>query len=253
MGAQYVDPFGRARGTKQWIVRGQIFLGEQREGLLRPRIDEYPERWPINPMFPQPGNRAGSRAPVRQGGSPVTGVAGGPGGEIPTEVEVQPVVDIYPYPRERNGDNVPVGGSLPPISSPEASAPQVCAGGGGAHLQIGINLAAAANQVNVSNRIDRPFRITHVEHYSDGSPAAKTQFRLKIATDNDATGGLNATGSNLDELNLGGDDFLGDGQVHRSYPGRVVTSVPVYLKFCHDNQTAAQRAFQTIVNIEYLD
>lgn len=196
MGAQYVDPFGRARGTKQWIVRGQIFLGEQREGLLRPRIDEYPERWPINPMFPQPGNRAGSRAPVRQGGSAATGVAGGPGGEIPTELEVQPVVDIYPLPREREIE-LPVG-QLPPPESSEASGISQCAGQGGTIIGGSSNVGAGTTVISVTPLINFPFIVT-AAHFKTTLVALDqtVYFVVKVSDDQNTAAGENETGDRL--------------------------------------------------------
>jgi hypothetical protein len=225
-------------GARRFLVERNGRLTVEQHSLLRPRYNEYPERVSLVEGFPAPGRRGPSRPAAAQGE--------GAAPSIPSGV-------YYPVPVERDAGEVDIGGALPSSNSPQASAAQVCAGGGGTHIQIGIDLATGSSQVNVSQRIDRPFKITYVEHYSDAAVSAKTQFRLKVAGDNSTTGGLAATGVNLDEFNQGGDDFLGDGQVHRSYPNKIVTNVPAYIKFCHDNQTGAQRAFQTIVNLEFLD
>jgi len=239
-------------GAQQLLVTPTARLTlEQYRGIYRDTA-EIPQRVSKIEGFPLPGRRGPSRVAAAQPGAVPPGetAPGAGAGEVPTPGEPS----VYPPPRDpRDADQIVTNSSIPPAGSPLATVGANCTGPGGAHLQIGINLANGASQVNVSERIDRPFKITHVEHFSDGTPAAKTQFRLKIASDNSTTGGLAATGTNLDELNLGGDDFLGEGQLHRSFPNKVWRQLPAFIKFCHDNQTGAQRAFQTVVNIEYLD
>lgn len=243
-----------AVGSQRFLVRGRGAAPEASLVIVRERTNEYPERFPLDPIYPRPGRRGASPAPRSTAGAPPPGAAPTPGAPPTPPPPPTPGSDPYPPPRDRgDSGDIDLNSNIPSPGSPDASASRTCAGNGGAHMQIGIDLANGSTDVRASTRIDRPFKITYVEHYSDGSAAGKTQFRLKVATDNDTTGGLSATGVNLDELNLGGDDFLGDGQLHRSYPNKIVTTLPAYIKFCHSNATGAQRAFQTICNIEYLD
>jgi hypothetical protein len=83
--------------------------------------------------------------------------------------------------------------------------------------------------------------------------AATVGLLIKVSQDNSTAGGTGTPGTPLDEAGFGGYDFNTWGQLHRTYPNKLVTQRGTYIKIIVDNQTAGAIQFHVIVAIEFLD
>jgi hypothetical protein len=241
-------------GSARFIVRGRLALPENLEQVLRPRINEYPERFPILPAFPAPGERTGSpgRSTVaRPEGAP--GEEGGAPGGAPSG-EVIPAETVYPSPRNREPSNqLNAGGTLPAPSSPAASAIQMCAGSGGIHMQRANGLGTMAVDAQSSVQFSRPFIVRFVSFWSDTLDPANIQGRFLLSGNNDVSGGFNSDGVQLDEGAIGQADFAGITALQTSFPNKIWTAVPAFVKLVVRNNTAGTINFQWVANLEWLD
>jgi len=149
-------PRGRGVGTQVFVVRGVRALSLSSAAELRPRYNEYPERYAFEPDFPQAGRRGGSRAPsVTGAGVGVTGAAAGAriigaGGSI------------FPGQRER-GDlpGLQISGQMPPAGAGQYS--DICPPPQGEVLGFGRNINAAQSPfTETSQLIPYPFVIVHM-------------------------------------------------------------------------------------------
>lgn len=241
-------------GSSRFLQRGTVVLPETRLAGIRVAINEYPERYPLEPNFPQPGRRGGSRAPARTGGAAAPGGAapageGGAGGLVPF---LPP--SVFPRPREREGSELVVGGSLPAPGGEGATAIRTCAASGGIHLQRATEVGSTVTDAVVSNRIDRPFRVTYVGFFCNTAVTPHlVQARFVLSSNNDVSAGINSDGVSLDEGVVGTVDFAGAPVLTHSYPNKIWTAVPAYIKLLVFNGTAGTFFFQWVANLEWLD
>lgn len=235
----------RGFGSSRFLVDGSNYYPLPLARALRPRYNEYPERFPLDPSYPLPGRRGGSRAPSHTGGAGGGAEGGG--------VIIAPPSSLWPDPRDRGDGDIPTGGSLPQPGDADASSINRCAGEGGIHIQFAGNVAAATTDRKITTRFSRPFIIRHVQVWSDTSDVTASHFRIRIVNNNDTSAGADADGIQLDEGAIGQADFGLLNFPQNSFPNKRVTNVPAYIKIITVNGTAGVIVLQVIINIEWLD
>lgn len=249
-----IKPGAPGYGARRFVVRNGLAIPESVEAQLRGRIDGLPELYSLTPAFPQPGRRSGSRPAAQPGGAGPGGEAAAPGTEAGGGVVGAPPPDIYPGGRPREGGaDLNVTGNLPPPGSPGASAVNTCVGEGGLHMQVSRSVPLGTTVVDVSRAINRPFAVRFVSDFWDVNDPANISTRIKLATDNDTTGGINTTGVSLDTDGFGGAEFGAMGVVQNSYPNLRWSLLPCFIKIIQTNNGAAAHSHQTVINIEFLD
>ncbi len=122
-------------GAARFLVRNGARERDAAARLLRPLIQELPERLIDPAEFPQPGRRGPSRSEAS-----------------------------FPGSRERREEteNIVVGEGVRP-GEPGTPGILSCAPLGGFTLTLGGVTPALTNDVNISNRIPYPFMITHIQ------------------------------------------------------------------------------------------
>lgn len=242
---------GAGFGASRFLVRGRGYLELDRAAALRPAYDEYPERYPLEPAFPQPGRRGGSAAPKATSGAPgasATSVAGAAAYSAPTSA---PSGSVYPLPRPRTGD-ISVGGS--------AAVGVVSAGGqaavnclpDGDSFRFGFATPLGTSEVKVQGPVSRPFRVVRLQLVHGGGSNVDVDIGAKVASDNLTTNGVNTSGAPLLQTvtNTGqADPQSGRGEY---FPNKLVSSVPSFLKAFFRNGTAGALDAEVVVDIEYL-
>jgi hypothetical protein len=223
-------------GAPRFLVRGPDFASEESLGIIRPLITDYPERVTQNPLFPFPGRRGGSR----------------PREEVLARESV-PHDPNFPQPRPRDKpvDTNPFGG-LPAPGTPSASPIVECVGLGGTHLQSHLSVLTLTVTVQASFSLNLPFVIRYLEVVSDGGIALSHDVRVKIAQDNNISGGLATTGVPLDSLGFGGAEFHPGTEPQRAYPNIRWTEVPAFIKLIFNNQDVATHFYHVILSLDWL-
>jgi hypothetical protein len=240
-------------GNERLIVRGQRFLDLSLARGLRVKYDEYPERYPLDPRFPQPGRRGPSPVKAVQN-APAAGGAGG--GEVGAGVSpvVAPVVDVYPLPRARPGADLSfdAGGSpLVELGQPGAGV-NCCPTPEGIHIQFATAILTGVTDLRSTVALARPFVIKYVEFFSDTTEVSASRGTLRVDSSGDVSAGAVNQGAQLDEGAIGLADFgLLAGRSY-SFPDKHVHAVPRFLKFATVNGSAGTVIVQWIVNIEWL-
>jgi hypothetical protein len=227
------------RGSPRFIVRGQRYLPLDQAALLRALYNEYPERFPLEPEYPAPGRRGGSRPPARQGEE--AALVARPAGVYPTA-----------RPRDALAD-ISLSGGLPLPSSPNASAVNREAGAGGTFFNRFTGVVAGATTVLVSERISQPFVIKHAQGWIDIASQLATAITIRVAQDNDTSGGTATSGTNIEGLGVSGATFGAMNLVGDIWPNIRWTQVPCFIKFVWQNAEATTRMFWTSIDIHFLD
>lgn len=127
-----------------------------------------------------------------------------------------------------------------------------CAFFGGDHLQVAQSVGAATTSVVASRSIARPFVVRYVSFFSNGTDPTNAQVLVKLSADNDTSGGVDTSGIPLDTVGFGTVDFSGVGVKQESWPNKIWTSVPAYIKVVLRNGTAAAVLFQVVIDVEYM-
>lgn len=238
-------------GAARFFVRGGSSFSLERAAVLRPAYNEFPSSYPLDPDFPQPGRRSGSRPP------PVTGEAGGeqalrrlPGGAA-----------SYPSPRPVGGRDIPTGIGNPALAvgrAGEVSSFDPCIGDGDS-ISIQLTVVNLTETVRVSQRISRPFVIERIQFWGtnpDSTVTTNVIIRVKVSNDNDTNGGLESSGQSIHRLGNqipdGRDAFIGIARPQEYWPGFVVLDPPKFLKFCFKNETGGTLPASVIASIRYL-
>jgi hypothetical protein len=229
-------------GSARFLIRGSNYLSLARARVLRPRYDEYPERVALDVGFPQPGRRGPSSAPKVTGGQ---GAGGSPA--------IAPI-SIYPAVRDRSTT------PLASVGSVDGSG----AGGVGC-LDEGDtcisspSLNAGASRVIPTNRIARPFVITHFQYWSEQTtPTQVLQIALviKISDDNDTSGGLDTSGINIMQMGAniaaGGNILEPFNVVQTHYPNAIITDRGKLIKFAWRNNSGGALKCYAIVSIKFI-
>jgi hypothetical protein len=219
-------------GMRRFVVRGSIVLSEPREALLRPEINEYPERFALEANFPQAG---------RRGPSPVKSVVVAAGAAAP--------VSVYPSPRDRSG-------GIPTVSDPTLQPSGAAAGGccieDGDTVRSSPSVAAGSYVSLVSHRIPRAFVLTHLEYWSENTlPSNVNAMQLKVFIADDSSidaGGPVVSGVPLD-TNEGGDYFEPFSVMATHYPNKIIPLPGKFIKFEFHNASAA--ALETHVSMSW--
>lgn len=236
-------------GAARFFVRGSSFLPLDRAAALRPRYNEYPERYPLDPAFPRAGRRGGSPAPLSTRGAVGGGEApGGEGG--PEDLIIVPPGVVFPGPRPREG-GFSSGSQLP--------AGEVAGLGGACCADVGDTLrnspqvpAAGGIRSFSSRRIARPFVITHIQYWSSNTvPSSVTDVKLTIflADDNSVTlTALVPSGVPLDVWE-GSNFFEPHAVAHDHYPNLLVPTAGKFIKIEWVNAGAA--AVETMLTMSW--
>lgn len=239
---------GRKTGAERLVVRGSGFLPLDRAAALRERYNEYPERYPLEPNFPQAGRRGGSRAPTSTSGAPASGAS--EGGGTPGEI-IAPPPGLFPPPRERvdsalDGSisgQLPAGSSLPGCGITRGgmwrSSPQVGAG---------------ATVVEVSAPIQRPFKLIHLSYWSENTTPTGANMSLSLFLSNSTSlvAAQPDLGTEIPFIHdFGGATPFSETQHH--YPNWVVSEVPQRIKVRWINASGGALETYFIADWEYLD
>lgn len=238
---------GQGFGARRFLVRGSIYSPEPVPSLLRLRYNEYPERFALEPDFPQAGRRGGSRPRAQElalGDALVPGAPrGGPSG-----------APLYPAPRDREpGSEQRLGGSLPEASAAGASPVLACLGQGGTHLQQGTNILAGADLATSDGPFTRPFVVRFVSFFCGTLNVPLITARVVVASNNDLSQGFLSGGSSIDQGSTSNVDFRGTGDTQVTYPNKKWLSSPAFIKYLVRNLTAVTIEVQFIVDLEWLD
>lgn len=238
MGISESEARGAGFGSLRFFVRGRGAVPEATLVALRPRINEYPELFPLNPMFPQPGRRGGSRAPAA-----VRGAGVGAGSE---ESVLEPVVDYYPVARPREGDGV-----FGVVGSGGVGGGVSCQPEGDTYPFSG-NFAAGQTRVFSSVRIGPGFVVTHVTAMIEVAIATvRFLLYLRVSDDGDTTQGVNTLGVDLDINNSAGWNNLTNQPIH-SYPQRKFPGGGKYMKVIGVNSDSVAHFLQGGIDFNYL-
>lgn len=221
-------------GARRFLVRGSIYAPEPGPSLLRPRYNEYPERYTLNPEFPFPGKRGGSRPRVDDAARVVS-----------------PRDPNFPAARPRV-DEVSLG-RLPVGTSPEASAVNKCAGEGGTFFTRSASVLTTVTTVLVSDAIQRPFLLRHAQGFAGADLTAGSGIIIKIAVDQNTAGGQATSGTNIEGLGITSATFAAVGVALDIYPEVRWTITPAFLKFIFFNLSAGTLFFYTAADIVFLD
>lgn len=233
-----IKPGGAGFGQRRFIVRNGLAISESQERELRPRINEYPELFPLEPRYPQAGRRGGSRPPGAVGGIVEGGAPGLPIEEL--------IGSNYPGPRPRETGTV-LGGVGGLVSGVGAS----CQPEGDTYPFSG-NFNAGQIRVFSSVRIGPPFVITHVTARVNVVHTT-TPFLLfvRISDDGDTSQGVNTGGVDLDLNNAAGWNNMTDAHIH-SYPQRKFVQGNKYIKIIGNNLDTIAHFLQGGVDFNYL-
>jgi hypothetical protein len=240
-------------GTTRFVQRGSILIPEDRRLALRAKINEYPERFPLDPAFPRPGRRGPSPAPRRQDAPTQTGLPPPDGSTRGAGETPPPPPGPYPDPRDRGGaDEIPTSGNIPSPTAEGASSANACLGPGGIHIQRHNEVTTLATDSAVSIQFQRPFVIRYVGFWCD-TTSLDVRARLLLASNADIAAGFTSPGVQLDEGAIGTSDFGGVNALQQSYPNKRWTQVPSFIKLIVQNLTAGTITFQWVVNLDWLD
>jgi hypothetical protein len=242
-----------AIGVDRDVVRGQRFLDLSVARGLRTKYDEYPERYPFNPMFPQPGRRGPSPVKAVQN-APAAGGAGGEAVAAGGSPVVAPVVDVYPLPRARPGADLgfDAGGSPLVDLGQGGAGVNCCPTPEGIHIQFATAILTGVTDLRATVALARPFVIKYVEFFSDTTEVSSSRGTLRVDTSGDVSAGAVNQGAQLDEGAIGLADFgLLAGRSY-SFPDKHVHAVPRFLKFATVNGSGGTVIVQWIVNVEWL-
>lgn len=251
MASEYLDPFGRLRGTKQWIVRGRIYLSAEQEGELRPRINEYPERPAIFPEFPVLGFRKGSPAPRVQGAAPSAEQQELPGGQPPGGGGAVGL-DPYPLPRERD-PKIP-GGQVPAPGSVQSNPLNDCVGQGGTIIGGSSNVGAASTVISVQPMVPWPFIVTSYHLKTSLTALDQTVYTVvKVSDDGSTAGGENTTGVRLFVKAGGAGRIRSFGDWLTMFPEERQDRANQFVKFIFVNGSAAAVNFLVFLSIRRVD
>lgn len=223
-------------GAERFIIRGPQPHSEPRSRRIVTLTQELPERFAMEPRFPQPGRRGGSRPrPQDLGAVGVGGADTGPNGETLPPGQIL-VPGIYPYSRDRATMATPVAGAAPGA----ASAPGICGDRRGNMLARSvIGLAAATTNVGVVRGGVGPGRINQVQWWADNVlPLTTLTAALKVSEDSDSSGGFGTTGIRIRDTE-GNFDVNPYSVLQVFYPNFIVPFTGAwFLKVIVDNQTA---------------
>jgi hypothetical protein len=230
-------------GQARFIIRGSSFLPLDRAAILRPAYDEYPERYPLEPEYPQAGRRSGSRPPATR----VAGAGAGAGG--PEDLVRVPPGSIYPMEQIRT--ELPIG----LISGGIAGA----ASSGGQCVEVGDTLrnspqvpATGGIRSFSTRRIPRPFVITHLQYWGSNTvPSSVTDLGLTIFIADDGNVSLTALVSSGRPLDFweGGPTLEPFSVVTTHYPNLVISEAGKFIKMQWVNNNAA--ALETMLAISW--
>lgn len=245
-------PLSRDKGVERLVISGRQFLELPRAALTRVRYNEYPERYPLNPLFPLPGRRAGS--PVKAVQNAPASAAGAEQQELPGGAVAgpSPVVDVYPLPRERGSRDttaLPTGGAGSVLSDADRS-DFLCPATGGT-IEFTGTFAAGQTRTFSSRSISAPFVITHVTARVVTVPTAAFLFFVIVSDDNDTTLGIGTAGDRIFSLFGGQGTTLGSEPLH-IYPNYRVSQRGKFVKIVGVNQDAAGNFMHSAVDIMVL-
>lgn len=188
-------PLPPDKGVERLVIRGSSFLDLPRAATVRARYNEYPERWPLNPMFPQPGRRGGSPVKAAQNAPRPVAAPGSPGEEGATEVAV-PISEIYPVERDR-GDIPPLG-IADNIQGTGISPVASCVGAGGTIVGGSSNVGAGTTVISVTPLCPFPFIVTAAHFKTNLAALDQTvYFVVKMSDDQATAAGENEQGDRL--------------------------------------------------------
>lgn len=228
----------RGFGSERLIVRGRRFLELPVAAALRPRYNEYPERFPVNPAFPAPGKRGASRPKADQ--SAVTPPGGSGGGTFPESR------DRYPS----GAENLFPGQSPPGVYTPPMQLLP------GFSFFTSPDLLAGTSRAIVAGHIPGPGWITHISYVSENvipSGLLEIALVIKLSDDQDTSGGLNSSGDSLDIINSQSSNLLEPYNVKQDhFPNLPVPEGGKFLKFCMQNFSAANYDVYFIVDGVYV-
>ena len=253
---QEVKPGAPGFGARRFLIRGRIFAPEEQTRLLKDLIDEIPERWAINPDFPRPGRRSGSRPRPQPPIAPGTPAPTPPGGETPTVfgrlTPGQPGDTSYPLPRDRETNQEFITAAVSPLIDPTQGG--ACLSRDGQTFPFNNQVPAGLNVATVSARINRPFVITHVQHLNTGLTNLANFMTLLVSTDNDVSDPDNLTGTQVFDPNIGNSVAVrAINNVIHFYPSFVQRSTPSFIKVFHAGGAGGISEMETIVDVIFLD
>lgn len=229
-------------GQARFVIHGRGFLELERAAVLRPRYNEYPERFPLDPQFPEPGRRGASRPPT------VTrGAVGGGDGELPVVGRMVP--PIYPEPRPR-GD----GGIVTNPLNPAPATLNGCDFGGGDFVFSERQAVAAGTDVGfVTSFTTGPIRVTQVGYWaSPAGPLTTVRSKVLVSDENDVTGVYSSSGLSVTAQDIQFGDFLPFSTRIDVYPQKIFNFSRLCFKFLFRNNTAGAVDFATVVSFERL-
>lgn len=120
-------------------------------------------------------------------------------------------------------------------------------------MQFASAVGAGLVDSRVSVPLSRPFRLTHVGFACDTTDISNIAARFLTSTNNDISGAFDSTGTQLDEGAIGTADFVGINHPQHTYPNKIITALPAFIKLLVRNNTAGVVSFQWIANLEWLD
>lgn len=226
------------RGARRFLVRGGLLYSLEAHALLRPSYNEYPSRVPLNPTFPQPGRRGGSR-PAATGGA---------------EAAPAPAPqNIFPAPRPRENRN-PNGVTINPLvpAPPADSTPCPIPEGEAFIVGKAAGVAAATTETIVLGPILRPFVVTHLQLWHGAGNNADIQIFFRVAQDNNAPASLITTGVNIPTPRALNSSTDGDAFAVECYPQMHFRSGPYFFKLSVANGTAGTVDYGALVSVLYL-
>jgi hypothetical protein len=222
-------PAVRGFGQRRFIVRGTLAIPESVEGVLRPRVDEYPERYPLDPGYPQAGRRGGSRPPSQQGGAPAA--AGAPAPEI-IPVSIYPVLRVD----RKTGNDIAPGG----FGTNAPSVSKACYTKGHSDT-VASAVPIGATQLFNFGPIPFPFRVEHVTLVTSAGLPNNLEFRLFVSSV--ASDGTNIPAGAQSVLKFGGgsNGVTASGAPTNLFPGfEVNLDNQFIIAFLFNNSAAIQ-------------
>lgn len=224
-----IKPGGAGFGQRRFVVRGRIVAPEEQIVGLRALYNEYPERFPVAPQFPQPGRRGPSR---------------------PREPASAPV-PVFPPDRPRTVRDLPPNLGNAPYDLP-ASIDLL----DGDSMVVTPLVGAGATTIVLSNIITRPFMITQYSYWADiATPLGSSgvQGTIKVSSDRINTGGFLTSGIPIGSVGPEQIQFEPFRETQTHPTTFLWWTVPGTIKVILLNNTAGGLETYVVVNWRYLD
>jgi hypothetical protein len=227
---------GAGFGAVRFVVRGPHSYRPDHHLVLRPLYNEYPERFALDPNYPQPGRRGPSRPPLSSGEPPST---------------TEPRSSLYPTPRLRGP--VEIVSYSPGPAGEDLGAGGNCFPRGETHAQL--QSVNATTTLNVTGATIRgPFVVTRFYVQMDKTTGVNVGVKLIVGIG--PVPGSDTTDDDGYPIVRNAFNLPAEVEPEREgiegFPNLHVPTGDYHLKFILRNGDASATQFQCLVDIVYL-